>query len=217
MVMFFKRFLDVLAVLVLAVPLLFFAIPAALAVLILEGRPVFYVAERMRTPTRAFGLWKFRTMTVVRGDDGVSGGNKAARITPVGRFLRRTRIDEIPQLWNVLRGDISFVGPRPPLRRYVELCPDIYADILQMPPGITGLATLAYHKREEALLAGCTSPEETEEVYLRRCIPTKARIDRIYRRNHSLRYDFRLMLATVFKGISLHARKYPKVFGIKWG
>jgi lipopolysaccharide/colanic/teichoic acid biosynthesis glycosyltransferase len=135
----------------------------------------------------------------------------------VGRFLRRTRIDEIPQLWNVLRGDISFVGPRPPLRRYVELCPDIYADILQMPPGITGLATLAYHKREEALLAGCTSPEETEEVYLRRCIPTKARIDRIYRRNHSLRYDFRLMLATVFKGISLHARKYPKVFGIKWG
>jgi len=79
--------------------------------LLKEGRPLFHVAERMKTPEQSFNLWKLRTMTVAEKDQGVSGGNKAARITPTGAWLRARRLDEFPQLWNILRGDLSFVGP----------------------------------------------------------------------------------------------------------
>ncbi|MDP1578489.1 MAG: sugar transferase, partial [Cypionkella sp.] len=120
-----KRFLDVLAVLVLAIPLLPLGLLTALAILVLDGRPVIYWAERMKTPTQSFKLAKFRSMTVRPAEAGVSGGDKSSRITRTGRFIRRTRLDELPQLWNVLKGDISFVGPRPPLREYVERFPEI--------------------------------------------------------------------------------------------
>ncbi|WP_226780438.1 sugar transferase [Oceaniglobus trochenteri] len=158
------------------------------------GRPLFYTSERMKTPDKAFTLWKLRTMTVA-GDreTGVSGGDKAARITPFGRFLRKTRADELPQLWNILRGDISFVGPRPPLREYVERFPELYREVLKSRPGVTGLATLRYHRTEERLLADCATPGETDAVYARRCVPRKAAIDLIYQRNQSLCYDLKLI------------------------
>jgi lipopolysaccharide/colanic/teichoic acid biosynthesis glycosyltransferase len=191
-----KRMLDIgLAVLLtglLAVP----ALLIALVILLRDGRPVFYRSERMQTPHRAFLLWKFRTMTVAVGDSGVSGGDKSARITATGRFLRRTRLDEVPQLWNVLRGDISFVGPRPPLRQYVDRFPQLYARVLQSRPGITGLATLRYHRHEERLLAACASPEETNAVYERRCVPRKAQLDLIYQSRRSVCLDLRLMAET---------------------
>ena len=116
-----------------------------------QGRPIFYVAERMKTPNRAFGLWKFRTMAVAAQDAGVSGGDKSARITSLGAWLRAKRLDEFPQLWNIIRGDISFVGPRPPLRQYVERFPDLYTQILKSRPGVTGLASLRFH--------GCVHPQ----------------------------------------------------------
>jgi lipopolysaccharide/colanic/teichoic acid biosynthesis glycosyltransferase len=137
-------------------------------------------------------------------DSGVSGGDKTARITRTGTFLRRHRLDEIPQLWNVLRGDISFVGPRPPLRSYVEQFPDIYREVLKSRPGITGMATLTFHRTEERLLADCKTAAETEAVYIRRCVPRKARLDLIYARRRTVCSDLKLMFATVFRGISLH-------------
>lgn len=82
--------------------------------LLKEGRPLFYVAERMKGVDEPFALWKLRTMTVVDSDTGVSGGDKSARITRTGAWLRSKRLDEFPQLWNILKGDLSFVGPRPP-------------------------------------------------------------------------------------------------------
>ena len=199
-----KRLLDICAALFLAVVLAPVWIAVSVLILVRDGRPVLYRAERMKTPTEAFLLWKFRSMSVVATDAGVSGGDKASRITRTGRWMRRHRVDEIPQLWNVLRGDISFVGPRPPLRRYVEMFPDLYDRVLRARPGITGLATLAFHKREEALLKRCRTASETEQVYARRCIPTKARLDLIYARRRSLCYDLKLMFATVIRGISLH-------------
>lgn len=200
------RALDILYALVLGSVLLPLILGVALWVLIRDGRPILYRSERMKSPTRGFLLWKFRTMAVVDADSGVSGGDKAARITPTGAVLRRTRLDELPQLWNILRGDISFVGPRPPLRRYVEMFPETYAKVLQDRPGITGLATLAFHRTEERLLAGSTSPEATEAIYCRRCIPRKARLDMIYARRRNPCTDFRLMVATVFRGVSMHDR-----------
>lgn len=164
-----------------------------------EGRPIFFVSERMRSPTRSFRLWKLRTMTVVTADSGVSGGDKSSRITTVGRMLRKFRADEIPQLWNVLKGDMSFVGPRPPLREYVERFPEIYGQVLQSRPGITGLATLYFHRHEERLLSQCQTAEETDETYARRCIPRKARLDLIYARRQNLCFDIVLMFQTVRK------------------
>lgn len=194
-----KRLFDIILSLVLIVVL---AIPAAgIALLILarSGRPVFYASERMKSPDRAFRLWKFRTMRPAAGDGGVSGGDKAARITPEGRVLRRLRLDEIPQLYNILRGDMSFVGPRPPLRLYVERFPALYARVLRSRPGITGLATLHFHRREERLLAACTTAEETDAVYSRLCIPRKARLDLIYQRNSRLCLDLAIVWQTFLR------------------
>lgn len=171
-----------------------------------QGRPLFYVAERMKTPTQSFGLWKFRTMSDVEDDAGVSGGDKVSRITPLGAKMRAKRLDEFPQLWNILRGDLSFVGPRPPLREYVERFPEIYGKVLKSRPGVTGLATLKYHKHEDRLLASCQSPEETDAVYTRICVPRKARLDLIYQRNQNTCYDFDL----VFQTIGNLFRKRPK-------
>lgn len=109
-----KRLVDIAGALILAVPLLPLMALTALAILVLDGRPIFYISERMKTPSKGFALVKFRTMRPDSADSGVSGGDKVARITRTGAFLRRTRLDEVPQLWNILKGDMSFVGPRPP-------------------------------------------------------------------------------------------------------
>lgn len=192
-----KRLFDLGLALVLA---LLLAVPflVLLAVLLLrEGRPLFYVSERMKSPGVPFQLWKLRSMSVAREDSGVSGGDKATRITPMGRFLRRARLDEIPQLWNVIRGDMSFVGPRPPLRLYVERFPEIYGKVLRSRPGITGLATLKFHAHEEWILKSCKTAEETDFAYSRRCVPQKARLDLIYQRHQSLCFDLSLLGGTV--------------------
>ncbi|MDH2326862.1 sugar transferase [Cereibacter sp. SYSU M97828] len=192
-----KRAFDIALALVLAILL---AIPFLLLVAILlavEGRPIFYVAERMKAPGQPFALWKLRTMRAASGDSGVSGGDKSARIGKVGRILRKARLDEIPQLWNVLRGDMSFVGPRPPLRLYVERFPDLYARVLRNRPGITGLASLHIHGFEERVLSRCTTPEETDAVYCRRCIPRKARLDLIYQHRQNFCLDLSILWQTL--------------------
>jgi lipopolysaccharide/colanic/teichoic acid biosynthesis glycosyltransferase len=198
-----KRALDLILALMLVVIL---APTFGLLLLVLwarQGRPVFYVAERMRAPGQPFLLWKLRTMSVVPPEAGVSGGDKTSRITATGRFLRRSRLDEMPQLWNVIKGDMSFVGPRPPLRLYVERFPDLYAQVLQNRPGITGLATLVFHRHEEALLAQCTSAAQTDAVYARRCVPRKARIDLIYQRRRTVWMDLGLMVRTLARALKL--------------
>ena len=192
-----KRGFDILFALML-LPLLAPVIALiAVAILVTEGRPVFYVAERMRCPAQPFALWKFRTMTTVAADAGVSGGDKSARVTRTGRLLRRYRLDELPQIWNILKGDMSFVGPRPPLRQYVERFPALYAQVLQSRPGVTGLASLVYHRHEERILAACTTAQETDAAYCRRCIPAKARLDLIYQNHRSICVDLVLIGRTV--------------------
>ena len=192
-----KRLFDLFFVTLLLVILGPILLLLLLWLLLKEGRPVFFLAERMTTPTRSFRLWKLRTMTVVDEDAGVSGGDKTARITPTGAWLRAKRLDEFPQLWNILKGDLSFVGPRPPLRQYVETYPEIYKEVLKSRPGVTGLASISYHRHEASLLARCQTPEETDAVYSRICIPAKARLDLIYQRHQNMCYDFDLVFQTI--------------------
>lgn len=192
-----KRLFDLFFVTLLIVILAPVLLALLLWLLLREGRPVFYVAERMKGIDQPFNLWKLRTMTVVESDAGVSGGDKDTRITPTGAWLRGKRLDEFPQLWNILRGDLSFVGPRPPLREYVERYPEVYREVLKSRPGVTGLASISYHRHEAALLARCTTPEETDAVYTRICVPAKARLDLIYQRHQSMCYDFDLVFQTI--------------------
>ncbi|MEN9012837.1 sugar transferase [Pacificibacter sp.] len=194
-----KRVFDFTCALILTVLLSPALLVVSVLILCLDGRPVFYVSERMQTPTRGFQLLKFRTMKPVSQDAGVSGGDKSGRITRTGAFLRGKRIDEIPQLWNVLKGDISFVGPRPPLRQYVERFPEVYGPLLRSRPGVTGLASVYFSKHEEHLLASTQDSEETDAIYCRQCIPRKAKLDMIYQSKRSLCFDCLIMLHTVFK------------------
>lgn len=194
-----KRLLDLICALTLLILLGPIIVITGLVILVLDGRPVLYISERMKSPTEGFSLVKFRTMKPAKGDSGVSGGDKADRLTRSGRFLRRTRLDELPQLWNVLRGDMSFIGPRPPLRQYVERFPEIYSQVLKSRPGISGLASIRFHAHEEHLLARSRSREETDAIYCRACIPQKARLDLIYQKHQNLCFDILLMLQTVFK------------------
>lgn len=194
-----KRVFDIVLALLLSALLSPIILLIALLILILDGVPVFYVAERMRAPGQPFGLWKFRTMNAFGSDSGVTGGDKSDRITRTGRYLRKLRLDELPQLWNVLKGDISFVGPRPPLRVYVEAFPEIYAKVLQSKPGITGMATLVFHSHEAWLLNNCKTPAETDAVYRRACLPRKARLDLMYQEHQSVCFDLLLMWRTFAK------------------
>lgn len=194
-----KRAFDISFSVVLIAILSPILILTALVVLILDGKPVFFISERMKTEKIPFQLIKFRTMTTVETDAGVSGGDKTSRVTKSGRFLRKKRLDEIPQLFNILTGDMSFVGPRPPLRQYVEQFPNIYAKVLQSRPGVTGLATVKFHKHEARLLSKCTTQEDTDRVYCTQCIPKKARLDLIYQKNSSLCFDMAIMATTLAK------------------
>lgn len=193
-----KRTFDIifalLGIVLLALPLVLIAG----VLLVSQGRPILYLSERMKSPEQSFLLWKFRTMRIASSDNGVSGGDKALRITDLGRVLRSTRLDEAPQLWNILRGDISFVGPRPPLKTYVERFPHLYGKVLTSRPGVTGLATLVFHTREERLLSACTTSVETDTIYVRRCIPRKAQLDLIYQENQTVWLDSVLLFRTIF-------------------
>lgn len=172
-----------------------------------EGRPLFYVAERMKGINQPFDLWKLRTMTQVSEDQGVSGGDKMRRITKTGAWLRAKRLDEFPQLWNILKGDLSFVGPRPPLREYVERFPECYAEVLKSRPGVTGLATILFHKHEERLLSRCSTAQQTDDVYTKICVPRKAHLDLIYQKHQSTCFDFDLVFQTI--GNLFRRRKDP--------
>lgn len=155
--------------------------------------PVFYRAQRIGRNGKPFRLFKFRTM--VTGADRTGPGITIAgdrRVTNVGRFLRRTKLDELPQLLNVLRGEMSLVGPRPEDARYVALYSDDQRRILAYRPGITSAASLAY-RNEEQLLQG----QAWEIVYTAEVMPAKIAIDLAYMSQRTLASDVRLILSTV--------------------
>lgn len=187
---FDKRLFDVFfAILLMMIFAPLFCL-VLIVMLILEGRPLFYPSERMKTPSDSFILWKLRSMrSAGQGAPEIAGGNLASRISPLGSFLRRSRLDELPQLWNILKGDMSFVGPRPELRKYVEAYPDHYIPVLQCRPGVTGLATIVFHRHEDFILQSCQTAEQTHAAYVRRCIPRKSRLDQIYAQHQSVCFD----------------------------
>jgi lipopolysaccharide/colanic/teichoic acid biosynthesis glycosyltransferase len=157
---------------------------------------IFFRQERIGRGFRPFFIFKFRTMVQnsITGGQSITVGDDP-RITRVGWFLRKTKIDELPQLINVLRGEMSFVGPRPEVRRYVELFRQEYAEILTVRPGITDLASLKY--RDEAGLL--EKAENPEEEYVSRVLPDKIRLAKDYLARSSFLFDLGLIFRTLYK------------------
>lgn len=206
-----KRVLDLVLVMLLLPLLLPVLFVLVLILWLREGRPIFYCSERMQSPTCGFMLWKLRTMHMASHDSGVTGGDKSARITSTGHVLRKSRLDELPQIFNILRGDISFVGPRPPLRTYVERFPEIYQQVLQSRPGVTGLASLVYARHEAHLLSRGDTAAATDAIYARACVPRKARIDLLYQRNQRLVLDIWLIVLTAARVLGVaQGRRLPR-------
>ena len=176
-------------------------------VLALQGRPFLYCSIRMSSCNEEFTLWKIRTMAPSYGKDcAVLGGHLAKEVTPVGGLLRKLRFDELPQIFNVLAGDMRFIGPRPPLPKYVKDYPELYGAVLQSRPGITGLATVMLHRREQRLLSRCISAEEADQLYREHCIPRKARLDLLYQSRRSMALDL-FILGRTLSGLLPKLRK----------
>ncbi len=155
--------------------------------------PVLYGARRAGRGGAEFTMYKFRTMQVDRAGQGARITTRGdRRITGIGRALRRTKLDELPQLWNVLVGDMSLVGPRPEDLHYVALYSPDERRVLEVRPGITGLASVRF-RHEEELLVG----PDWERTYLERVMPAKLRIDLQYVERRSLALDARVLWATV--------------------
>ena len=191
-----KRGFDVLASLAGLVLLSPVLAVVALAIKLTSPGPVFFRQERVGRGFRRFEILKFRTMVP---DAPKLGGQLTAgedpRITRVGRLLRKTKLDELPQLINVVKGDMSFVGPRPEVPRYVEIFRDDYRELLTVRPGITDLASLKY--RDESEVLGRSSDPET--TYVEQVLPEKIALGKQYLRRSSLWFDVGLIFKTLFR------------------
>ena len=188
-----KRSLDfVMAALglVLLSPLLLIV---AAAVRLTSPGPALFRQRRVGRHGRDFTLLKFRTMTVKPlTESGQFEPGDVSRVTAVGRFLRGTKLDELPQLWNVLRGEMSLVGPRPEVRPWVERFPDRWRVILQVRPGITDPAAILY-RDEESILRASTNPEQ---LYEEQILPSKLAIYESYVKDRTLLGDVKILLST---------------------
>lgn len=155
------------------------------------GASGFFHQQRVGRHGELFTVHKIRTMRPVAGTSITAQGD--ARITPLGSKLRRYKIDELPQLWNVLKGEMSLVGPRPDVPGYMDKLTGMDREILDLRPGITGPATLKY-RDEEAILAQVEDPQSFNDTVI---WPDKVRINREYMDNYTLWRDVRYLLATV--------------------
>ncbi|MDA1354159.1 MAG: sugar transferase [bacterium] len=191
---FFKRVLD-FAVALSGLYILFpFFVLIAICIKIDTKGPVFYRQERVGKQFKHFRLFKFRSMVVDADKKGLGITAKGdARITIMGRFLRRTKIDELPQLINVLLGDMSLVGPRPEIPKYVEMAYDDFKELLRVRPGITDPATLEYRYEEEVL----AEFEDKEKGYIEQVLPEKIKLSKSYLEKITFISDLRLILRTV--------------------
>lgn len=168
-------------------------------IIITSGFPVFFLQARVGLNNKDFKLFKFRSMYVNADKKGLlTVGGRDSRITPVGYFLRKYKIDELPQLFNVLFGSMSLVGPRPEVRKYVEMYTDEQKQILLVKPGITDYASVVYINENE-LLAKARNPEET---YIKDIMPAKLTLNKKYVKEAGLRTDLKIIFKTISKIIS---------------
>ncbi len=185
----FDRIVSLFGLLVLWPVLLFVALIIRIK---MPGGPVFFTQKRVGKDGKLFTMYKFRSMTVGHSGSSVSVAGES-RITPIGAKLRKYKLDELPELWNVLIGDMSFVGPRPDVPGYADMLQGKDRDVLQLRPGITGPASLKY-RNEEELLATVDDPKKYNDEVI---FPDKVRINLYYLNHYSFLRDIQIIFCTV--------------------
>lgn len=190
--MFLKRLFDLSVSLVGIIVLLPVFLIIALLVKIKTPGPLFFVQQRVGRYGKLFSLVKFRTMLAGQKGNNITVKGES-RITPLGAFLRKYKLDELPELWNVLKGDMSFVGPRPDVPGYADRLKGEERKILELRPGITGPASMKYSNEEELLAQQPDPVKYNNEVIW----PDKVRINLDYMKNRNFRFDLKMIIYTV--------------------
>ena len=194
-----KRLFDITAaILVLIMGLPFFIIIALLIVLDGKGG-VFYSQERIGRYKRSFNLYKFRTMQP--GSDSLGQltiGSKDSRVTSIGYYLRKYKIDEFPQLINIIAGHMSVVGPRPEVPKYVKMYNQEQLNVLKVRPGLTDYASLVYFKENELL----GKAQDPENVYIKEIMPQKLALNNKYIKEKGMLTDLNIILKTLLRIIN---------------
>jgi lipopolysaccharide/colanic/teichoic acid biosynthesis glycosyltransferase len=191
-----KRLFDIIFSTLGLIMLLPLFIIISIAILINDGFPIFYLQERIGLNLKPFLLLKFRSMYKDAATKGLlTVGNRDSRITKIGYFIRKYKIDELPQLINVLIGNMSLVGPRPEVKKYVDLYDTQQQKILSIKPGITDYASIAYSNENEIL----TNSSEPEKTYIQEVMPHKLSLNLKYLNEQSLMTDIKIIFNTIKK------------------
>jgi lipopolysaccharide/colanic/teichoic acid biosynthesis glycosyltransferase len=185
------RIFDFVAALFLLLLLTPLIVLISIGILIDSRGPILYGCTRVGRYGHTFRMLKFRKMNAQAQGPPLTVASDT-RFTRFGRLLARTKLDEVPQLWNVVRGDMSLVGPRPEDIAFVSLLREDYEEILTVPPGITGLSQLAFAKESQLLAA-----DDIHRYYIERLLPQKVELDRLYARRRSLLFNLQILLWTV--------------------
>ena len=185
---FFSSFIG----LIILLPLLIFV---SLAIKIGSSGPIFFSQKRVGKDGTLFTLVKFRSMTVQQDSSSTATARGDVRITKIGAFLRKYKLDELPELWNVLVGEMSLVGPRPDVPGYADSLKGEDRDMLKLRPGITGTASLKYANEEEILAVQEDPQKYNDEVIF----PDKVKVNLEYYENQSLWLDIKIIFATIFR------------------
>lgn len=189
----YKRIFDIVLSLFGLIILSPILIIISILILIDSGYPIFYLAKRIGQNETEFTIIKFRTMRRSSDDFAITISDKDPRVTSLGYLLRKFKIDEFPQLINVLIGNMSFVGPRPDVKEYKNYYKELFPKYFQLKPGITGYSSI-YFSNESQLYVNVEDPEK---VYINETIPKKVELDKKYFFNKSIITDLKIILQTL--------------------
>lgn len=190
-----KRILDIILSLLFILLFFWLYIIISILILIFSSGPIIFTQKRVGYKGKLFNLYKFRTMSVNAESQGPQITIKDdPRITSIGRILRRTKLDELPSLWNVIKGDMSLVGPRPEVPGYIKYYKPEWMKIFNIKPGITDLATLQFRDEETIL----NTAKNIEQAYIEVVLPIKIKIALQYLENRSLGTDIKILLSTIW-------------------
>ena len=196
--LFLKRLIDIVGSLILLILLSPILIIMAILIKLDSKGPVFYRQERVTTYGRVFRIFKFRTM--VQNADKIGSLvtlGEDPRITKVGKIIRKFRIDEFPQVINILIGDMSFVGTRPEVKKYVDNYTDEMKATLLMPAGVTSTASIKYKNEDEIISTYLNKGEKVDDIYINRVLPEKMKYNLEYIKKFSIIQDLKTMINTV--------------------
>lgn len=195
-----KRFLDFIGSLILLILLSPILIILAILIKIDSKGPVFYRQERLTTNGKIFKIFKFRTMIQDADKRGaLITGKQDSRITRIGNKIRKCRLDELPQLINILKGEMSFVGTRPEVKKYVDMYTDEMKATLLMPAGVTSMASIKFKDEDEIISKQTKSGKTVDEAYVNDILPEKMKWNLEYIKKFSIFEDLKICIETVIK------------------